>query len=183
MDDVIDFILNKMPAGVIVFDRRMGTVFSNRQADLFLKRHKMPDEITAIGKRLFDAISAASLSELFPGDISLFKKFDGSPSTWIFRFHVSELPEPFVGVFITEESLSNKIDLNKIRKHFRLTRRETDVIGRVLNGLKNSEIADDLGIAEQTVKDYLSNVYMKLSVKNRFALASLLVNSPEFKHG
>ena len=183
MDDVIDFILNKMPAGVIVFDQGMGIVFSNRQADLFLERHEPPDEIATLCKKIFDAITVSKLKEVCPGDICLVKKLEGSPSGWTFRFYIREQPKPFVFVFITEESVSNKIDLNKIRSQFRLTRRETDVLGRVLNGLKNIELADDLEISEQTVKDHLSNIYMKLGVENRFALANLLLNSSEFKYG
>ncbi|HAM49880.1 MAG TPA: hypothetical protein DCP92_04000 [Nitrospiraceae bacterium] len=183
MNEVIDFILNKMPSGVIVFDRRLSIIFSNKKAELFLKYYKPPEEMTTICRKIFGAIRVSKLKELFPGDIYLFKKLEGSPSTWTFRVHVLEQPKPFVVVFITEEAASSKIDLNKIRNHFRLTRRETDVIGRVLNGLKNIEIADDLEISEQTVKDYLSNVYAKLGVANRFALANLLLNSPGFKHG
>ncbi len=182
MHDIIDFILNKMPTGVIVFDPKMGIIFTNRQADLFLKRYKPPDEITTICKRIFDAMRDSRLDELFPGEVCFVKKLEGSPSTWTFRFSICEHPEPFVSVFITEESDSHKLDLNIIRNQFHLTRRETDVLGRVLHGLKNSEISDDLGISEQTVKDYLSNIYAKLRVENRFALASLLFNSPEFKH-
>jgi DNA-binding CsgD family transcriptional regulator len=182
MHDIIDFVLNKMPTGVIVFDPKMGVIFSNRQTELFLKRYKLPDEITTICKRLFDAVSASRLTELFPGEVYFYKKLEGSPSTWIFRLSICEQPKPFVSVFITEESDNHKLDLNIIRNHFHLTRRETDVLGRVLNGLKNSEISDDLDISEQTVKDYLSNVYAKLEVENRFALASLLFNAPEFKH-
>ncbi len=181
MHDIIDFILNKMPAGVIVFDPKMSIIFTNRQADLFLKRYKPPDEMTTICKRIFDAISASRLEELFPGEVCFFKKLEGSPSIWTFRFSLREHPKPFVSVFITEESDGHKLDLNIIRSQFHLTRRETDVLGRVLNGRKNSEISDDLDISEQTVKDYLSNIYAKLEVENRFALANLLFNSPEFK--
>jgi len=183
LNDVIDFILSKMPAGAIVFDQTMSIIFSNKKADLFLKNYKPPEEMTSICRKIFDAIKGSKLKELFPGDIYFFKKLEGSPSIWTFRVHIFEQRKPFVVVFITEESISNKIDLNKTRSHFRLTRRETDVIGRVLNGLKNIEIADDLEISEQTVKDYLSNIYAKLGVENRFALASLLLNSPELKHG
>ncbi len=182
MHDIIDFILSKMPTGVIVFGPNMSIMFSNRQAELFLKRYKLPDEITTICRRIFDAMSASRLEELFPGEVYFFKKLEGSPSTWTFRFSICEQPKPFVSVFITEESDNHKLDLNIIRNHFHLTRRETDVLGRVLNGLKNSEISDDLDIAEQTVKDYLSNIYAKLGVENRFALASLLFNSLGFKH-
>ncbi|MGD1076548.1 MAG: LuxR C-terminal-related transcriptional regulator [Thermodesulfovibrionales bacterium] len=44
-------------------------------------------------------------------------------------------------------------------------------------------MADDLEISEQTVKDYLSNIYAKVGVENRFALASFLLNSPALQHG
>jgi len=71
---------------------------------------------------------------------------------------------------------------NIIRNQFHLTRRETDALGRVLNGFKNGEISDDLNIAGQTVKDYLSNIYVKLGLENRLALASILFNAPGFKH-
>jgi DNA-binding CsgD family transcriptional regulator len=182
MHDIIDFILNKIPTGVIVYDSKMSIIFTNRQADLFLKRYKPLDEMTTICKRIFDAIRASRLDELFPGEVYFFKKLEGSPSTWTFRFIICEQPKPFISVFITEESDNHKLDLNIIRNQFHLTRRETDVLGRVLNGLKNSEISDDLDISEQTVKDYLSNIYAKLGVENRFALASLLFSAPEFKH-
>jgi DNA-binding CsgD family transcriptional regulator len=182
MHDIIDFIVNEMPVGVIAFDPKGSIIFSNRQAALFLKRYKLPDEITRICRRIFDAISISKREELFPGEIYFHKKLEGSQSTWSFRFGIREQPNPIVSVFITEDSDSQKLDMNMIRNQFHLTRRETDVLGRVLNGLKNSEISDDLDISEQTVKDYLSNVYMKLGVENRFALASLLFNSPELKH-
>jgi DNA-binding NarL/FixJ family response regulator len=67
--------------------------------------------------------------------------------------------------------------MNDIRKQFRLTRRETDILRRVLDGLKNVEIAEELEISEQTVKDHLSNIYMKSGVENRFDLARLLMNT------
>lgn len=182
MNKVIDFILSKIQTGVIVFDKNMGIMFCNKQAELFFKCHKPPDEITIICRRIFDAIRAFKLKEIFPGEIYFYKKLERSLSNWTFRFHICEEPDPFVCVFITEEPLSNKIDLNKVRSKFRLTRRETDVLKRVLNGFKNIEIADELELSEQTVKDYLSNIYMKSGCEHRFALLSFLLNSPEFTH-
>src|SRR5271169_701731 len=63
----------------------------------------------------------------------------------------------------------------KIR--FRLTRRETDALRGLLDGLKNTEIATNLTIAEQTVKDHLSRIYKKIGVKNRFELMRYLIKS------
>ncbi|MFZ2197226.1 MAG: helix-turn-helix transcriptional regulator, partial [Thermodesulfovibrionales bacterium] len=71
------------------------------------------------------------------------------------------------------------LNLNEIRRQFGLTRRETDVLRRTLSGLKNAEVAEELNISEQTVKDYLSEVYIKSRVNNKFDLISLILNFPE----
>jgi len=181
MNSVTNFILDRIPIGIIVFDKKMDVIFCNRQAEKFFKRHKPPDEITTICRRIFDAISKSRLKELFPGEIYLHKKLKESQSNWTFIFHPSERPKLFVSVFIVEESVSNKLNLNRIRDQFKLTRRETDVLRRVFTGLKNIEIAEDLDVSEQTVKDHLSNVYAKTGVKNRFELVSFLLNSPRGK--
>jgi PAS domain-containing protein len=52
---VKDFILGNMLSGVIVFDRNMQIVFSNKRAELFLKYYNLPDEIRTICRRIFDA--------------------------------------------------------------------------------------------------------------------------------
>ncbi len=179
MDEPVKCIFDKIPAGVIIFDRRLQVVLTNKWTDLFLKRYPLPDEINDLCRRMFDAIKVSRLEELFPGEVYFYKKIEGSGSKWTFKFDVCDSPEPLVAVFITEEAISNKVDLLKVRRHFKLTRRETDVLRRVLSGFKNTDIADDLAISEQTVKDHLSNIYMKLGVENRFALAQFLLNFPE----
>jgi len=68
--------------------------------------------------------------------------------------------------------------MNGIRQQFKLTRRETDILRRVLDGLTNSEVAMDIDISEQTVKDHLSNIYMKTGAKNRFALLRSIMDLP-----
>jgi DNA-binding NarL/FixJ family response regulator len=93
--------------------------------------------------------------------------------------HIGKGPVPLVYVFLSEEKVSNKLNVNKIRMQYKLTRRETDMVRRVLDGLTNNEIAEDCGISEQTVKDHLSNIYIKCGVHNRVELICNLMNSPE----
>jgi len=176
MDQLVDIILNKMPVGVIVYNRKLHPVYKNRMAEHFLKRFFLPDEISQLTRRIFAALNASNLQETFPGEVYLYKRLDGSSSNWIFKFFISESPKKLVGIFIIEERVSQKLDMNEIRKQFRLTRRETDILRRVLDGLKNVEIAEELEISEQTVKDHLSNIYMKSGVENRFDLARLLMH-------
>jgi len=56
-----------------------------------------------------------------------------------------------------------------------LTRRERQVALAVTRGLGNRDIARELGIATETVKHHLSNIYDKLGVRGRLALAVLVL--------
>lgn len=51
-----------------------------------------------------------------------------------------------------------------------LTKRETDVLRLVCSGLNNPEIAEELFIAENTVKRHINNIFQKAEVKNRYEL-------------
>jgi two-component system, NarL family, nitrate/nitrite response regulator NarL len=51
-----------------------------------------------------------------------------------------------------------------------LTPRELELAGLVVSGLRNREIATQLGISEGTAKLHLYNVYKKLGVANRVEL-------------
>lgn len=52
-----------------------------------------------------------------------------------------------------------------------LTRRESQLVALLSQGLKNKEIASTLQISEGTVKVYLSRLFQKVGVKDRFELA------------
>ena len=53
----------------------------------------------------------------------------------------------------------------------RLTAREIEVIGLVVDGLSNREIGRSLGVQEQTVKNHVARIMDKLKVRNRVELA------------
>jgi DNA-binding NarL/FixJ family response regulator len=70
----------------------------------------------------------------------------------------------------------------------KLSARESQVLALVVNGYSNQEIADELNIAHNTVKNHLRSILSKLEVKNRaqaaayavrHGLVSLPRNSPE----
>jgi len=57
-----------------------------------------------------------------------------------------------------------------------LSKREVQVAERAAQGYSNRQIADQCGISEHTVKNYLSRIFEKLDVSNRFELLFLLFN-------
>ena len=176
---LIDLILKEMPLGVFVYDDRMGIAYQNRNAENFIRRYDIPNEISTVSQRIFDAIKTGRLKELFPGEVYIHLTIDGAANNWICKLHICQEPIPLVYVFLSEEKISNKLNLSRIRMQFKLTRRETDVVRRVLDGLSNSDVSEDFGISEQTVKDHLSNIYIKCGVANRFGLVRTLMSYHE----
>jgi len=55
-----------------------------------------------------------------------------------------------------------------------LSAREAEVVGAILRGLRNAEIARELFITEWTVKDHLKHVFQKLGVNSRGSLVRAL---------
>jgi DNA-binding NarL/FixJ family response regulator len=59
---------------------------------------------------------------------------------------------------------------------FRLTPREIEVVGAIVAGDTNRDIARRLSISEDTVKHHLTNIFDKLGVSNRLELALFAVS-------
>ncbi len=57
------------------------------------------------------------------------------------------------------------------RKQFGLTPRELEIVGVILGGCSNNDIAAKFKISEKTVKHHLTNIFDKLGVSNRLELA------------
>jgi two-component system nitrate/nitrite response regulator NarL len=62
------------------------------------------------------------------------------------------------------------------KKTFGLTARELDVVGAIVSGFTNREIAGKYSISEQTVKHHLRNIFDKTGVSNRLELALFAIN-------
>jgi DNA-binding NarL/FixJ family response regulator len=62
------------------------------------------------------------------------------------------------------------------RKSFGLTKREFEIIGTIVAGYSNKDIAQKFAIAEDTVKHHLTNIFNKLGVSNRLELALFAVH-------
>lgn len=53
MEKILEFILNEIPLGAIVFDEKMRVIYHNNTADKFLKRYGIVPELTAVVGKIF----------------------------------------------------------------------------------------------------------------------------------
>lgn len=68
-------------------------------------------------------------------------------------------------------------DDEKLKSVYRLSEREVEVVCRVCEGLRNSEIAERLFISEITVKKHIQNIFDKMGVQSRSALIHKVLTS------
>ena len=74
---------------------------------------------------------------------------------------------------ISRDSDKDKIEL--------LTRRETEVLIQIANGMINKEIANLLNISERTVKNHISNIFKKIDVSDRTQAAVFAIKNDLIK--
>lgn len=68
--------------------------------------------------------------------------------------------------FILQKKKSNKVEIN----HTKLSLREIEILGMIMQGLTNNQIAEKLFIAFETVKSHRRHILEKTGAKNTAAL-------------
>jgi DNA-binding CsgD family transcriptional regulator len=70
-----------------------------------------------------------------------------------------------------------KTDPEYLQKKYNITKREMEIIELICRGKTNREIADQLFISVETVKDHNYKIFQKTGVKNRIQLVNLVNNT------
>jgi DNA-binding NarL/FixJ family response regulator len=63
-----------------------------------------------------------------------------------------------------------------------LSRREKQIVDALLAGCTNKEIAHQLGVSDQTIKNQLTTLYRKMGVSSRLELVLLAMERRDNKH-
>jgi DNA-binding CsgD family transcriptional regulator len=66
--------------------------------------------------------------------------------------------------------ITRKIDLDRLATRFDLTKRESQVVEKVVKGLANKDIAEALFISEHTVRGHIQRIMAKLGIRTRTAI-------------
>ena len=82
----------------------------------------------------------------------------------------------FVGSAITRLFPDGVVDISTAKSSFeRLSKREREVLRRIVAGLSSADIAQQLGLSPKTVDTYRGRLMVKLGVSNRSALIRLVI--------
>ncbi len=72
------------------------------------------------------------------------------------------------------ESGMSKITVTEAVTTYDLTRREHTILRRLMSGMDNTEICQELVITPNTLKKHILNIYRKLGIKNRVQLFKMI---------
>lgn len=117
------------------------------------------------------------LFELLKAGVSAYVLKDVSPDELISTIMgvyrgESYLPPSLTGRLMEE---FNRLASNPSGRPYGLTLREHEVLREVARGLSNKEISSCLHISEKTVKNHLTNIFLKLEVSDRTQAALFAV--------
>lgn len=94
---------------------------------------------------------------------------------------VQSIRDVYEGKYIMDPSVAQVLAKNitldnngQMYKDLLFTDREKEVAKMIRDGFSNKQIGKALFISEGTVKNYVSNIYLKAGVKNRIELINLL---------
>ena len=87
---------------------------------------------------------------------------------WYLKYRCEE---EFVKEVSTAELTKRLVEEND------LSDREFDIINLIIEGKNNSEIAEQLFISQNTVKNHIANIYKKLGINNRTKLVNMVFNT------
>ena len=81
-------------------------------------------------------------------------------------------------VFLVVQRIGQRksVDPARLGQRYGLTKREQEVVTRLVQGDSNKEIAASLKIQEYTVKDHLKHIMAKCQVDSRISIISKLLN-------
>lgn len=64
--------------------------------------------------------------------------------------------------------------IEKLFRKYKITKREREIVGQICQGKTNQQIADELFISLQTVKDHTHRIYSKIGINNRMKLVQMV---------
>lgn len=170
--DIIESSYRHLPIGFLIFDSSLNIHYINDAAVDFCRDFAASGTLKNPGKVFLEQFLSMDTG-LQPG----LKKTILSPS--LKQFSVNILPtvyhrikgmEYYTACIIPSDfTLKSYLDGDEDSQSV-FSRRETEILNLVREGLDNREIAEKLFLSVHTVKTHLQNIYKKAGVKNRTSL-------------
>jgi DNA-binding NarL/FixJ family response regulator len=167
--ELLDAVVDDLALPIVVFDDRR-VLYRNVSARTLAEKLQR-EHHTDLLVLLRDQADAAA-ADLRAGGrtVSLVTSGNGEP----FYIHLREMVVDGVGRTLVACVRELAPERAAVKRCYRLSDREAQVVDLVLRGYGNRDIAHALGIAPTTAKKHLSSIFTKVGVDSRAQLISRL---------
>jgi DNA-binding CsgD family transcriptional regulator len=169
---VLECALARSGEGLVVCDGELTVLFSTPRAVHFLARLGMGPE-----RALPEHVAALVNAQLAGRDASRVDRVPPLRSGSAVYLHATPIrgvPPARVALWLREEVLRDDLLYASLKERFGISPREFQLAQLVRKGLSNRHIAEQLRLAESTVKVYLHRLYRACGVSSRTGLIALL---------
>jgi DNA-binding NarL/FixJ family response regulator len=132
------------------------------------------DAIKAIRRE--DPSARIIVLTMYEGDEDIFRALHAGAATYLLKNTLSDdlvrvVREVDSGKHPMSPDVASRLATRKMEST--LTRRETEVLNLLAQGLRNKEIGATLGISEETAHGYIKSIFIKLKVQDRTAAVTV----------
>ncbi|MDH4270636.1 MAG: helix-turn-helix transcriptional regulator [Candidatus Aminicenantes bacterium] len=186
MPSYLDIVRSRLNPGILIFDPRNKLAFSNRAALDYLpglRRGKVPPEILDLCLTLRGHKRSRSPRKE-AAHCLVIDSASGSPiSLRAFRLQEGSSGQAMMFVLVLVEKIVDRhladLDFKKIGHDYGLSKRETEVLELICQGLSNVDISKRLFISEYTVKDHIKKILSKMNLVSRSGIIASLLQPPK----
>lgn len=168
----LECALARSGEGLVFCDVELGVLFCTSRASHFLGRLGMGP-----GRALPEAVASAVTTQLARGEASHADRVPaprGGSAIYVQATALRGVPPARVAIWLREEILRDDLLFASLKAQFGISARDFQLAQLVRRGLSNRVIAEQLHLAESTVKGYLHRLYRECGVSSRTGLVALL---------
>ncbi len=173
-DDYLRLVYEISPETMVYRDSDIMNDDIRMQTDFFKKFLKFEDIPYGCGILIVHQKRVIAIFNLFRNDV--YGDFSDKDIYIlnILKRHIENMV--YKNVYLNRQKTFNPECFEIASKKYELTKRESEILMLVCQGMLNNEICDMLSISLSTVKKHIYNLYIKTGVKSRTQLVNLVYN-------
>jgi len=172
-------IIKNINESIIILDNKKNIFYVNNKTKSIINMQKIENNDLSM-----------IIFEHFRINIEMDKLLEGKYKTFSCRINLLSSKKEKILIDAIFSTIKDKFDdimglliigyeikgLKQLEQFYKTTDRESEIIQELAEGYANKNIADHLGISENTLKRHIANIYAKLGIKNKVELYTLLNN-------
>ncbi len=185
MSSLSEIIRGRSTPGILIFDQHGRLLYSNRQALEMLASMRTEEgssvsaleEIYGLCAPIKEANRDPDIKRGMEPGYPILTATGGvcySLRPFLIDDHGEGNPETHILALIEKVIEQHRVDTEKARREFSLTKREAELTGLICRGLTNREISEKMFISEHTVKVHIKNIMKKMQAGTRNEIFALL---------